>query len=165
MEDIGLTKKELFELFSSYDEDQNGTIDREELGHLCTDLGLNLGSMELTAAMQELDVDMSGQIEWDEFYSWFASSRTVAHKIAGAKRAAAEAAKQMFRKYDADNSGFIEKKEWLQIWKELYSGGDKLSKNMLHMAKKEHKKADMDGDGKISMEEFIEWMKDLGLYN
>ena len=41
--------------------------------------------MELTAAMAELDIDGSGEIEWDEFYSWFASSRTIAHKIAGAK--------------------------------------------------------------------------------
>ena len=45
MDDLNLSKDDLFELFYSYDDDKNGKIGREELGRLCADLGLELGTV------------------------------------------------------------------------------------------------------------------------
>jgi len=80
------------------------------------------------------------------------------------KAEAAKTATQLFKQYDTDNSGFIERKEWLQIWKALFSDGGTLSKAHLKLARIELERADTDGDGRVSFNEFIEWMRALGMY-
>jgi Ca2+-binding EF-hand superfamily protein len=41
--------------------------------------------MEVAATMRELDSDNSGEIEFEEFYRWFSSSKNVAERLALAK--------------------------------------------------------------------------------
>ncbi len=69
----GSTLRNQFDLFDANGE---GTLDPKELQALCAALGAPLnGPDELNAAMQELDKDRSGRIEFDEFQKWFNPAR------------------------------------------------------------------------------------------
>ena len=83
--DATLTLEQIREMFDFYDKDKGGTICSNELQQLCEDLGVKLGTVELTAAMRELDCDGSGEIEFEEFYRWFSSSKNIAEKLAATK--------------------------------------------------------------------------------
>mmetsp|Transcript_122271 Transcript_122271/g.228388 ORF Transcript_122271/g.228388 Transcript_122271/m.228388 type:complete len:533 (+) Transcript_122271:42-1640(+) len=60
---------------------------------------------------------------------------------------------ETFKRYDADNNGQIEKEELLKVLQEVDGEffGAKQVDEML-------KSADMDGDGKISFDEFLDWI-------
>ena len=59
--------KELREAFKVFDKDGNGTISKDELKQLMSNLGQNLSNEELDAMMGEVDTDGNGQIDFDEF--------------------------------------------------------------------------------------------------
>ena len=53
------------------DADESGELDREEVAQLSKDMGAVLSEAELDAAMLEMDEDGSGQVDFDEFRSWY----------------------------------------------------------------------------------------------
>jgi calmodulin len=61
----------LWDLFDHIDEDGNGTLDLGELGQMTNDLGLSLTTMELSEAMSDMDRDNNGDVEFDEFFTWY----------------------------------------------------------------------------------------------
>ena len=61
----------LQDLFDHIDEDGNGTLDLEELGQMTADLGLSLTTMELSQAMADMDRDNNGDVDFDEFFTWY----------------------------------------------------------------------------------------------
>ena len=70
---------------------------------LLEELGQELDDEQLDLALAELDVDHSGEIEWEEFRRWW--------KAHGVRRA--------FAQYDADDSGFIDSHELAAVLDEL----------------------------------------------
>lgn len=54
-------------------EDGSGYIDAAELRDLCDDLGIHLSKSELNEALDMLDKDGSGAIEFEEFVDWWRS--------------------------------------------------------------------------------------------
>ena len=75
-------------MFNRFDGNCDGLIDSEELSMLCAHLGHTLSHSQLNVAMQSLDVDGSGFVEFDEFMNWFELGMT-ADALMG--RAAAKA--------------------------------------------------------------------------
>lgn len=63
------------QLFGYCDKDGSGSIDKEELGSVMHELGKDLSEEELSALMEQLDVDGNGDIDFDEFLEgmgkWF----------------------------------------------------------------------------------------------
>ena len=59
--------KELKDAFKVFDADGSGTISKAELMQLMKSLGQNLSEGELTAMMDEVDTDKSGEIDFKEF--------------------------------------------------------------------------------------------------
>lgn len=59
--------KELKDAFKVFDADGSGTISKSELMNLMKSLGQNLSEAELTAMMDEVDTDRSGEIDFKEF--------------------------------------------------------------------------------------------------
>ena len=64
-------RERLKETFDRIDADDGGTLDIEELDILMEDMGLSLNTIELSAAMDEMDEDHSGEVDFEEFYDWF----------------------------------------------------------------------------------------------
>lgn len=64
------TLKELDEFkrtFRAFDEDGNGSIDKEELAKVMQSLGENVSTEEVAALIAEVDDDASGTVEFSEF--------------------------------------------------------------------------------------------------
>ena len=59
------------ELFNALDEDGSGTLDSLELGQLCQRLGIAMGQDDLAAAMEDMDQDGNGEVEYAEFEMWY----------------------------------------------------------------------------------------------
>ena len=67
--------------FKQADLDGNGTLTVDELAAFAKTLGSEMEEGELRAALSTLDVDNSGDIDYDEFVGWWTKSK-------GAKKAA-----------------------------------------------------------------------------
>ena len=65
--------KTVDELFAELDADGGGTIERDELRTLLTQLGRPASNEELDRVMGIIDADRSGEIELNEFKTWWAS--------------------------------------------------------------------------------------------
>ena len=71
----GLSEEEverLLALFSQIDVDGGGTLDRDEVGELAKGIGLSLDDADLADAMAQMDDDRSGEVDFDEFCTWWA---------------------------------------------------------------------------------------------
>jgi len=62
---------EIREIFKHFDNDGNGTMEARELAKLLTTLGGDDAADELDAAMEALDVDHNGTIDFNEFVAWW----------------------------------------------------------------------------------------------
>lgn len=59
--------EEIRQTFQLFDKNQDGTIDKDELGDVFRSLGQHYTDAELTEMMAEIDSDQSGSIEFSEF--------------------------------------------------------------------------------------------------
>ena len=57
--------------FDKFDKDLSGAIDKEELGELSKELGFELSEEQLTSALEDLDLNGNGVIDFDEFSRWY----------------------------------------------------------------------------------------------
>ena len=57
--------------FNKFDLDGNGFIDKQELAALSQRLGHQLNEDELTAALDDLDLNHDGTIDFEEFCRWY----------------------------------------------------------------------------------------------
>ena len=67
-------KTPLQRAFEEMDEDNSGTLDREEVRSLCEMAGNVCSDAELDAAMAELDPSGDGQVDFDEFKAYWDSN-------------------------------------------------------------------------------------------
>eukprot|EP01052_Picozoa_sp_SAG31_P015038 SAG31_NODE_955_length_10799_cov_6.576636_5_plen_102_part_00 len=59
-------------IFNLFDADGGGSLDEHEISALAKCLGgRKLSSVELAAAMEEMDADGGGDVSFEEFYSWW----------------------------------------------------------------------------------------------
>ena len=58
-------------VFDRFDEDQNGTIDRDEFAQFLAAIGKQMSSDQVATGFAQIDRDGSGQIEFDEFVDWW----------------------------------------------------------------------------------------------
>ncbi|KAL4955329.1 hypothetical protein BDW69DRAFT_160822 [Aspergillus filifer] len=142
-----LTKEEIDqfrEVFSVFDKDQNGDIDAQELGEVMRSLGQAPTDAELQDIIDELDVDRTGTIDFEEFL--ILMSRKVRDADPEAELRSA------FAVFDQDKNGTISADELRRV---LTSIGDNVSdadvEEMLKLA-------DVNGDGTIDYEEFVKLM-------
>lgn len=66
-------RREIEEIFKHFDHDQNGTMEARELAKLLTTLGGDDAADELDAALDALDANQNGVIDFEEFLTWWSS--------------------------------------------------------------------------------------------
>lgn len=64
-------KKKVRAIFNKYDTDKSGELDLDEFGVFCQDLGEKFTPEQLEVALNEIDEDGNGTIEFEEFYKWW----------------------------------------------------------------------------------------------
>lgn len=135
---------ELREAFSLFDKDGDGDISVKELGTVMRSLGQNPSDQELDEMIREVDVDGNGTIDFEEFLQMMARKM----KETDTEQEIREA----FSIFDRDSNGYITASELKYVMSNL---GEKLTDEEVEEMIKE---ADIDGDGMINYDEFVEMM-------
>jgi len=134
--------KEYKRLFNLFDKDGNGSITTDELAAVFKELGKNITEKELKEMIKKVDCNDNGCIEFDEFIRMLnlkAQSLFKEKEILDA-----------FKAIDQDGNGYLTAEELRQV---LTRYGEKLSSEE---AENMVRQADIDGDGKVNYEEFVQ---------
>jgi len=145
----GLSKEEVEaykDAFSIFDKDGDGTISTSELAEAMKSLGQNPSDGEIQDMINEVDVDQSGTVDFDEFLKMM-TTETKGVDFEQEMRSA-------FDVFDKDGSGTISPEE---IFKLMTSLGENLSEDDIKSMVKE---VDKNGDGSIDYEEFVSFIRD-----
>ncbi|XP_037946792.1 calmodulin-like [Teleopsis dalmanni] len=143
-----LTKQQIQEFreaFTLFDKDGDGFITTNELGVVMRSLGRNPTESQLTEMITQVDVDNSGTIEFPEFLAMMA--RQMSRDVNSDQEI-----RDAFRVFDRNGDGFISAEELRYVMTNM---GEKLT---LEEANEMIREADLNGDGQIDYNEFVEMM-------
>ncbi|XP_059193477.1 ras and EF-hand domain-containing protein homolog [Centropristis striata] len=169
----------LSSLFHAYDVDNSGCIEKQEFSTICQEL--HVPSQEADGIFERLDVDNDGTVTLEEFISGFRErhqekeddtedekssgsegdfpsdtehliSSQTHPPIRGMSAEEQERLRTLFQTYDVDNSGEIERNEFLTICAELQVSADE--------AERIFNRLDVDNDGTVTLVEFISGFHD-----
>lgn len=141
MELLNEQKQEIREAFTLFDMNNDGFLDYHELKVALRALGFEMSKREIIDIIDEYDISGKKLISYDDFY------RYVANKIL--ERDPVEEVKRAFALFDDDKTGKISLKNLRRVAKEL---GENMGDDELAAMIDEF---DLDEDGEISLEEFI----------
>jgi len=139
----------LKEVFDSFDEDGGGTISRAEFKQMMVVLGQQLSDAEADELFDEMDLDRSDSVDWDEMkevlLEHYEASRA-------SKQEPKELAASLWRMFDADGSGSIDVNELLEVLKRTSKGWN--VEDVVQM----FNEIDLDRSGSIEKHEFEEFV-------
>jgi Ca2+-binding EF-hand superfamily protein len=124
------TDDEIGKIWSKYDADGNGSLDKQEMKVFVCDLlgalagGTDAKAVEATVdrVMTAMDTNRDGSIQWEEFYYFYKAQQD--NKFLGAFKGiklTKEKLYEMWYHYDADNSGVLEADEVLRLLQDCAS--------------------------------------------
>ncbi|XP_068629305.1 troponin C, isoallergen Bla g 6.0101 isoform X1 [Battus philenor] len=142
-EQINILKK----AFEAFDQEKRGCIGTVMVGTILGMLGHQVSDESLQEIINEVDVDGSGELEFEEFVTL--ASRFMVEEDAEAMQ---QELKEAFRLYDKEGNGYITTTVLREILREL---DDKISAEELDMMIEE---IDSDGSGTVDFDEFMEVM-------
>ena len=139
-------KDDAVAIFKKYDLNGDGFIDKKECKKMLNEKKSN-GSDEISDSfiehrMRYADENGDGKISLDEFI-----------KLWGKKRTQENHKRAFFRMFDSDGDGFIDEEDIERGMNELYYG--KFSDSYIAEIRNFCGKADLDGDGKLSLDEYM----------
>ncbi|CAF2343252.1 unnamed protein product [Rotaria sp. Silwood2] len=127
--------------FAVFDKEMTGSITTEQFSKVLEDLGYNVPESELTTFINQLDIDKSGTIEFEEYLSFML---TFIKKNVTTE----DNLKDAFNLFDQNDDGFIETKDLREIMTNL---GEKITDEDIDEMIRE---ADIDKDFKVNFYEF-----------
>jgi calmodulin len=158
-------------MIDEFDKDGDGTITTKELGTVMRSLGQNPTEAELQDMINEVDADGNGTIDFPEFLTlmarkmkdtdsaeevrWWGGGRWCRERgrpVAVFLTHPPLQIKEAFKVFDKDGNGFISAAELRHIMTNL---GEKLTDEEVDEMIRE---ADVDGDGQINYDEFVDMM-------
>merc|ERR1719217_1275246 len=139
--------EEFKEAFTLFDKDGDGTITAEELGVVMRSLGRKPTMEELKAMIAEVDDDGNESIEFPEFLKLMASKLQDTDSV--------EEMREAFMVFDRDKSGSVTASELKHVMNNL---GEQVTNEEVEEMIKE---ADADGDGELSFDDFLQFIRHL----
>lgn len=137
-------------LFTKYDTDGSGQLNRSELhGLFVQDLGLSKEQAEAYCYL--LDKDGSGSISFEEFNTWLKSGEKFKNINDSSRYHRLNKAVAMFKDYDKDNSGALDIEEFEKLFIAFGGKKENVSSGL--------KELDKDGNGVISFQELMRWLR------
>lgn len=128
--------------FRQADADGSGSLSTAELVGMLKKQGYRGSDSQIRSMFISVDTSGDGLISLDEYLEAMGAVPPKVHKSA--------AARQVFRAFDKDDSGSINKDELKQVFKEMgKSFSDAELQRMVELC-------DSDGDGQINYDEFVE---------
>merc|ERR1712176_874522 len=136
--------REFKDAFDIFDEDNSGTVSTSELASVMKTLGQDIDEKEVGVMISEVDSDGSGEIYFSEFCTLMARQMEKSDPEYEYKKA--------FAIIDKRKDGFIDNAELKHVMMNI---GEEMSDHDIAAMMKE---ADIDNDGKLSYDEFLEVM-------
>ena len=137
-------RRDILRVFEKFDKDKNGTLDVDETKHALKCLSgdsetiaVQPSDEEIQIIIQSVDTNDDGCLNFEEFLVLVQQINEIGDEV-----------RQQFEFFDKNGDGFIEKSELKKGLKKL---NQKIEKTTL---KRMIREADVDGDGKISFQEF-----------
>lgn len=127
----------LWEAFKVFDADGSGNISANELGQVMRSLGQSPNETDLRDMIKEVDIDLSGSIDFEEF-------KTLMVSVQGDRKSRLKLA---FSVFDEDGSGQITTNELHSIMSQFGLTDQELDEMI--------KEVDHDGDASIDFQEFM----------
>ena len=131
---------EIKEAFDIFDIEQNGAIPISELVNAMKSLGFDTKNPAIFKMVAEMDADGSGQIDFDEFLDMMTARISDKNTKADLER--------VFKLFDDTRQGYITAENLGRVAKDL---GEDISAEEL---KEIVQRADLNGDGKVTFEDF-----------
>ncbi len=138
---------ELREAFNIFDIESDGSIEISQLKILMNTLKIYPNEKELEQIIAEADPDNSNQIYFNQFL------KIIGKRRKSKKNDEIKYLKKLFKYLDRNNNGLISIREIRYI---VVNSNENISEKDIEFLMKE---ADTDGDGYISLEEFLTVMK------
>jgi len=139
--------------YSIFDKNGDGGVSVLELGHVMRCLGQNPSDNEVQEMFAQVDVDGSGEIDFEEFLEIMQTQMNQSNGGSDDKKPQGEKWDEAFKIFDLDGDGFICAEELGKVLKNM---GEELKDFELEEM---IQAADKDGDGKLSVEEFVAVMQ------
>ena len=141
-------------IFNKYDQDGSGFVDKEELQHLCMEMGTRLTEDELNLAVKIIDTNGDGKIAFPDFKKWWDSDA----RFERLRRNEAEIAflnnvLASFISFDKNNDGVVDREEFTNVHQILSTSG-----YHTHSEQDDWDDMDRDKNGHISFNEFVDWL-------
>ncbi|XP_046680523.1 troponin C, isoallergen Bla g 6.0201-like [Homalodisca vitripennis] len=119
--DLSLTKDQIILLknaFTAFDQEKKGCIGISMIGTILELLGHAQTNAQLEAIVKEVDLDGSGELEFEEFCILASKFLTEEEEDTNAELLNSEL-KEAFRFYDRDGNGYITTEDFKEILREL----------------------------------------------
>lgn len=143
-------------LFSKYDTNGDGKLDKQELSRLFKyDLGLSPAQTEVYQYI--LDKDGDSVVSYEEFREWIRSKEQLQNIKNETRYHYLQHAIEMFQTYDVDGNYSLDRSELKQL---LVDSGGKLENIDVAM-----EDLDQDKNDRISFQEFLKWLNWAPLLN
>ncbi|XP_076033462.1 troponin C, isoallergen Bla g 6.0201-like isoform X2 [Oratosquilla oratoria] len=133
--------------FESFDQDKKGAISTDIVGTILKMMGQTVNRAILKQVIEEVDIDGSGELEFNEFV--ILATRFMNEEDEEEMK---KELKEAFRLYDKEGQGYIPTGVLKEILKEL---DDKLTEEELDGIIEE---IDADGSGTVDFDEFMDMM-------
>jgi len=133
----------------------NSMMTPEQFRLKCYISGYCLSDEELEEAFCELDKDRSGSVDFVEYLRWRVSADRFAHLQHDESDAVSSWVHEIgeyFRMFDTELSGYLDQDHFEPLYNHLYENGQ-VQEDVVDVMKK----LDQDGDGRVSLNEFIRW--------
>jgi len=142
---VGKIKGDVNDVFRQVDEDNSGTVSKQELKSVLNDLNLDLSNDEFSKLFEELDTSQDGNIDKAEFTKWYM----------GSQDRMLLAVKETFENLDKNNSNTLDRDEIKELLLSIspYVGEDDITDALAGMYKSGDK-------NEITYAEFEKWYKD-----